>query len=57
MTISSATKIFNKQALQDDGPPFRPQVIGSINSHAITLKIDKDGTLVFSADIPEDVKE
>lgn len=48
MTISSATKVFTKQALQDDGLPFRLQVTKNINSHAITLKIDKDGTLALS---------
>lgn len=57
MTISSATKIFYKQALQDDGLPFRPQVTKNINPHVITPKIDKNGTLVFPDTVPDDVKE
>lgn len=57
MTISSATKIFYKQALQDNGLPFRPQVTKNVSPHVIKTEIDKDGTLVFPNDVPNDVKE
>lgn len=57
MTISSATKIFYKQALQDNGLPFKPKIKQNISSHVIKTEMDKDGTLVFPENVPSDVKE
>ncbi len=56
-TVSSATKVFYKQALNDNGFPFTPKLSIKQTSKVIRPKISSTGALIIPDDAPQDVKD
>lgn len=57
-TVTGATKAFYKQALNENGFPFRPSLSSNVNaSRVIKPKVSKSGVLIIPEDAPEDVKD
>ncbi len=56
-TVSSATKVFYKQALNDNGFPFTPKLSIKPTSKVIRPKISSTGALIIPDDAPQDVKD
>lgn len=57
-TVTGATKVFYKQALNDNGFPFTPTLSPKVHaSRVIKPKVSSDGTLILPDDAPQDVKD
>ncbi|QIA88570.1 MULTISPECIES: type II toxin-antitoxin system RelB/DinJ family antitoxin [Bacilli] len=56
-TVSSATKVFYKQALNDNGFPFTPKLSIKQTSKVIRPKISSTGALIIPDDAPQDIKD
>lgn len=56
LTTSSATKVFYKQALLENGFPFTPNA-GKSYAKAITPRIADDGSLILPDNAPDFIKD
>lgn len=57
-TVTSATKAFYKQALNDNGFPFTPRISPKVRaSRVIKPRVSSTGTLILPDDAPQDVKD